>query len=310
MVAQDIVEAARASFAPVGFNLPSIGIPTVPPIGLQRDAVHRLEAAGYRNGWANEGVGAKDVFVQIALLLNETRHLTFGTSITPMWARPPMVLHAAARQLAEAFPGRFVLGVGAGYDFMASMVGLAYGNPVANLRRYVHRMTEPTPILESPSANYATILGSIGRKSVRQAAEIADGALPALIPPAYTAELRSILGPQKLLVVGLSTYIDDDEDAARKVALQSVIRNTSFPNSPFARILDGLGYTEQERSSGTRRLVDDLTAYGPARSIAAAAQRHLDAGADHVILQPVAPTFSQGVEQLEKIAPTITTIAR
>lgn len=308
--AQDIVGATRASWAPAGVNLPSVGITAVPPIALQRESVRRLEGAGYRNAWTNEGVGGKDVFVQIALLLNETRGLTFGTSITPIWARPPMVTHAAAHQLVEAFPGRFTLGLGAGYPFMASTVGLPYGKPLESVRRYVERLTESTPVLESPPRDYPLILGSMGRKSVAQAAEIADGAFPSMIPPSYTAELRSILGPDKLLVVGVTTFVDDDEEAARKAASESLARTTGVPNSPFARVLRTLGYTEDERASGASRLVDDLTACGSAEAIAAAARRHLDAGADHVVLQPVATTFAAGVDQLVTIAPEITAITR
>jgi len=46
------------------------------------------------------------------------------------------------------------------------------------------------------------------------AAEIADGALPAGKPPAFTAEARQTLGPDKLLVVAIST----DADSAQTVA--------------------------------------------------------------------------------------------
>lgn len=310
MTAQEIVEAARKSLAPVGFSMPSIGLSSVPPVDLQRAAVRKLEKAGYRNGWANEGVGAKDVFVQLAILLAETERLVFGTSISPMWARPPMVAHAASRQLAEAFPGRFVLGLGAGYDFMAPLVGLEYGSPLASLRSYVSRMPEPTPVVEAPSVNYATLLAANGPKSIAQAGEIADGVLPTLIPPAYTGWIRSVLSPGKLIVVGLTAFIDDDEAAAKDAASVNIARAVSFPGSPYARNLERLGYTEQERADGAQRLIDDITAYGSATSVAAAVQRHLDAGADHVILQPVAPTFTEVVDRLEAVAAKVTAIQR
>ncbi|MGV9797861.1 LLM class flavin-dependent oxidoreductase [Mycobacterium sp. NPDC003449] len=310
MAAQEIIEATRKSLAPVGFSMPSIGLTTVPAVDLQRAAVRRLEKVGYQNGWANEGVGAKDVFVQLAILLAETERMVFGTSVSPMWARPPMVAHAASRQLAEAYPGRFVLGLGAGYDFMASMVGLEYGSPLRSLRTYVSRMPEPTPVVEAPPVNYATLLAANGPKSITQAVEIADGVLPTLIPPAYTRQIRSILGPDKLLVVGLTAFIDDDEAAARAAASANITRSLGFPQSPYARNLERLGYTEQERTDGSRRLIDDITAYGSPGSVAAAVRRHLDAGADHVILQPVAATFAEVIDRLEKVAVEVTAIRR
>ena len=50
-----MVEAARRALGPAGAFLP---VPTTsaPPIDLQRDAVRRLERAGYRATWTNEAV--------------------------------------------------------------------------------------------------------------------------------------------------------------------------------------------------------------------------------------------------------------
>ena len=58
---------ARRALGPVGVFLP---FPTTsaPPVDLQRDAVRRLERAGYRAAWTNEAVGGKDALVQLAVL--------------------------------------------------------------------------------------------------------------------------------------------------------------------------------------------------------------------------------------------------
>lgn len=305
--AQHLV-AVRRSLGPVGFAMPSIGLSAVPPVRQQIDAVRRLEAAGYRNGWANEGVGGKDVFVQLAVLLAATEHMTFGTSVTPMWARPPMVLHAASHQLAEAFPGRFLLGLGSGYDFMAPLAGLEYHKPLAQLRRYVATMPEPVPLFDVPAVDYPTVLAANGRRSVRQAHEIADGVFPSLIPPSYVEEIRSVTGGDKLVIVGLTAYVDDDEAAARAAAQRSVVEIFGRPDLPYARALDSLGYTAEERATGGARLTADITAAGSGAAVAAAAKRYLDAGADHVVLMPVAPDFGSGVDRLESIATHVTAL--
>jgi hypothetical protein len=45
---------------------------------------------------------------------------------------------------------------------------------------------------------------------------MADGALPAGLPPAFTAQVREALGPDKLLAVGLSVITDTaDRETAR-----------------------------------------------------------------------------------------------
>jgi probable F420-dependent oxidoreductase len=284
-------------------------MPATPPIVEQRDVVRRLEAAGFANAWANEYVGGKDVFVQIAMLLAATERMTFGTSITPMWARPAVVAHAAASQLGEAFPGRFILGLGAGYDFQAAQAGVPYGKPLTQFREYVGRLTEPTTTLRSPPVTYPTILGALGRKALAQAGEIADGALPVLVPPAYVREARAALGPDKLLVVGLTVAIDDDLDAARRAALASIKDVLGYAKSPYANAMRALGYTDHELTTGDR-IVDDITAYGSGPRIAAAVERYLEAGADHVTLQVFESDFSAAMRKLESIAPAVTALRR
>lgn len=302
MLGPERVAAVRRTLHPIGFAMPSVGLSEVPPVQQQIEAARRLEAAGYRNGWANEGVGGKDVFVQIAILLGATDRLTFGTSVTPMWARPPIVAHAAAHQLVEAFPNRFVLGLGSGYDFMAPLAGLVYRKPLAQLREYVTRMPAPVPLLESPAVDYPTVLGANGRRSVRQAGEIADGVFPSLVPPRYIEEIRSVLGAEKLIIVGLPTFVDDDEAAAKMAASQAISQIFSMSGVPYGRVLDSFGYTAQDRLEGSDRLTADLTAAGSGAAIAAAAARYIDAGADHVVLTPMAADFGSGVDKLESIA--------
>src|SRR5258708_8620099 len=108
-----VVEAARETLGPVGVCLP--GSLTVPlNADLQRDAVRRFDHAGYRTVWTNEVLG-KDAFVQLGVLLAETERMGFGTCITNIWSRPAHTMHAAAAQLAEAYPGRFVMVLGVPY---------------------------------------------------------------------------------------------------------------------------------------------------------------------------------------------------
>lgn len=109
----EVVEAARRALGPVGVLLP---VPTAVSVAIerQREAVAMLEEAGYRAAWTNELMG-KDALVQLAVLLEATKHMTFGTGIANIWLREPQTLHAAASQLVEAYPDRFVLGIGVGY---------------------------------------------------------------------------------------------------------------------------------------------------------------------------------------------------
>jgi hypothetical protein len=68
------------------------------PVEQQRDAVRRLERAGYCTAWTNEAIGGKDALVQIAVLLAATERMVFGTGIANIWARVTAVRSGSPSQ--------------------------------------------------------------------------------------------------------------------------------------------------------------------------------------------------------------------
>jgi probable F420-dependent oxidoreductase len=306
MASARVVEAARQSLGPVGVYLP-VPFNRNPPIGEQRAAVSQLEQAGYCTAWTNETVGGKDPLVQLALLLPATERLTFGTGIANIWARAPQTAHAAAAQLAEAYPGRVVLGLGTGYPQQAAAVGREFGRPLAAMRDYLERMAAPT-MTPAPGAAYPLIVAANGPKLIALAAELADGVLPAGLPPAFTAEVREALGPDKLLVVAMSVITDTaDPAAARAQARQAAEVSLSRPW--YAATIARLGYPDEEIAAVSDELVRAIVAHGDPESIAAAVAAHRAAGADHVILLRPGSDESAGlsgaVEQLARLAPAV-----
>jgi probable F420-dependent oxidoreductase len=204
-----LVDTARQALGPVGAILP-VSFTSMPTVDRQREAAGRLERAGYRAAWTNEVIG-KDALVQLAVLLASTERMVFGTSIANIWTREPQTMHAAAAQLAQAFPDRFVLGLGVGYPQQAASTGRAWDSPLATMRSYRDRMDSPTSP-PAPDVAYPLIIAANGPKMLALAGEIADGALPAGRPPEFTAQARQLLGPDKLLIAAVSTVIDTDRD--------------------------------------------------------------------------------------------------
>src|ERR1700691_1570985 len=172
-----VVESARRALGPVGVFLP-FSRTSPSSADLQREAVRRLERAGYRATWVNEGVGGKDALVQLAVLLAATERMVFGTSIANIWARAPQTAHGAAALLSQAFPDRFVLGLGVGYPHQAASVGREFGRPVGTMRDYLDQMGAPTQ-LPAPDVAYPKIIGANGPKMLALSGEIGDGAMPA-----------------------------------------------------------------------------------------------------------------------------------
>jgi len=305
MGSASVTDAARQSLGPVGAYLP-IPLTSTPPIDLQREAAGRLERAGYRTAWTNETVGGKDPLVQLALLLPATERITFGTGIANIWARAPQTAHGAAAMLAQAYPGRLVLGLGAGYPQQAAAVGREFGSPLAAMRDYLERMTAPT-MTAAPEASYPRIVAANGPKMIALAGELADGVLPAGMPPAFTAQVKAALGSDKLLVVAMSVIMDTaDRETAREQARNAVA--TSLRRSWYAATIARLGYSDQQIAAVSDELVNAIVAHGDPDSIAATVGAHRAAGADHVILLPSATATDDlitGVSQLEHLAPAV-----
>lgn len=297
---ESVIDAARRALGPVGVCLP-VSFTSTPPADLLRDTARTLEDAGYGTVWTNEVIG-KDALVQLAVLLAATGRMTFGTCIANVWARPAQTMHAAAAQLAQAYPGRLVLGLGVGYREQAAGVGREFGSPLATMRDYLEAMDGPTwP--PAPDAAYARIVAANGPKMLALAGEKADGAFPAGLPPEFTAAAREALGPDKLLVVGLS--MARDIQAAREAA------SARLGVPAYASRLVQLGYPASDIDKVSDQLVNALVAHGDPADIAATVAEHLAAGADHVtLLPPIGGEFAASIEQLEQLGPVLAELLR
>ncbi len=300
-VVDTAVDVARQALGPLGAILP-VSFTSAPSIDMQREAVGRLERAGYRAVWTNEVIG-KDALVQLATLLGATEHMVMGTCIANIWARPAQTMHAAAAQLAQAYTGRIVLGLGVGYPEQATSVGRQFGSPLATVRDYLGLMDSPTwP--SAPDAAYPRIVAANGPKMLALAAEVADGAMPAGMPAEFTAQARQALGPDKLLVVGMSVILDEDSEWAKATARGDVSNRLGAPS--FAARMTQLGYSADDIAEVSDRLVSAVVAHGNSAAVAAGVREHLAAGADHVVpLLPTGGDFATGVEQLERLAPAL-----
>jgi probable F420-dependent oxidoreductase len=286
---------------PVGVCLPASFTSAMDAVA-QIEAVGRLERAGYRAIWTNEVIG-KDALVQLAMLLAASERMAFGTCIANIWARPAQTMHAAAAQLAQVYPTRLVLGLGVGYPEQAASAGHQFGSPLATMRDYLDRMDSPTwP--PAPDAAYPRIIAANGPKMLALAAEKADGAMPAGMPAEFTAQARRALGPDKLLVVGMSVIVDADADRAKATAREDVSNQLGAPS--FAARMTQLGYSAGDIADVSDRLVSALVAHGDPAAIAAGVREHLAAGADHVVLLlPMGSDFATGVQQFDRLAPAL-----
>ncbi|ALG08360.1 TIGR03620 family F420-dependent LLM class oxidoreductase [Kibdelosporangium phytohabitans] len=255
------------------------------------DAVAEFEDLGYDTVWTAEGFG-RDAPTQAALLLSATSRITVASGLANVYRHNPHTLAQAHRTLTEAFPDRYLLGLGVGVPHLAEMVGQQWGSPVAVLREFLDKMASAMYTATQPKAELKTVIGAVGPKMLALAGERTWGAHPYFLPVQHTVYARKILGAGKVLAVQQGVVLNTDKVAARAVARENVrywIEHSSQLPSRWHAVRDLLGFTEDDLADGgSDRLVDAMVAHGDVDVIAQRVREQFDAGADHVCVEILA----------------------
>jgi len=113
-----------------GLSVPLMGV----PLHEHKEILQRAEASGYTDIWSLE-VDQGDAFTPLALAAAWTERARLGTAIASSFTRGPMTLAMTAASLAEAAPGRFVLGIGtASATIVQDWNGIPFEKPYTRTR--------------------------------------------------------------------------------------------------------------------------------------------------------------------------------
>jgi len=131
------------------------------PANKLKEAVAELEQLGYGAVWYSEGLG-RESLTQAALLLSGSSHIVVATGITNIYGRDPVTVACAQKTLSEAYPGRFVLGLGVSHvPFVERLRGHAYERPVAKMGAYLDAMDRAPYNSVAPESTYR-VLAALG----------------------------------------------------------------------------------------------------------------------------------------------------
>lgn len=255
------------------------------PATVAKECAAEIEELGFGALWIPETV-FREVFVEAALLLEATSTLKVATGIANRYARDALTTNAAMQTLNEAFPGRFLLGLGVSHGHLvAGIRKQTYAKPYSGMVDYLDAMDSAlymAPMGEPPAQ---MVLAALGPKMLRLAAERTAGAHPYFVPPEHTVIAREALGSEPLLAVEQMVVLDENPETARDTARKNMAIYLGLPN--YANNLMRLGFTEEEltEGGGSDRVVDAVVAWGNEDDVLARVQAHRDAGADHVCIQ-------------------------
>lgn len=260
-----------------------------------------VEALGYPALWIPESVNSKEVFAHATFLLEATSTLIVATGIANIYARDPVAMANGTRMLAEAFPGRFVLGLGVSHKPAVERRGGSYGKPVEQMRQYLDAMAGAAYAGPSPAEPAAIVLAALGPRMLELAGERTAGAHPYFAPPEHAAFAREHLGPEGVVAFEQAAVVEEDPAVARSVARGHMRRYLRLEN--YANNLRRMGFSEAEiEGEGSDRLVDAIVAWGDVDAVAARVRHLLATGADHVCIQALPSERMSQIEQLRALA--------
>jgi 5,10-methylenetetrahydromethanopterin reductase len=257
------------------------------------EAATLAEETGYDSVWVPDH-GIWDPFSLLASLGQRCRGIRLATGVVPMTSRPADAVATAAATLNEATGGRAVLGVGSG--------------PEKRLARVIEYVNE---IRDSLDADIPIYLATLGPRIVEQAGMVpTDGILLNWCTPTRVRRAKEELArhgpilsvadhprPPPSVAVYVRACLGHDEAHALEALRPMVAMYASMP--AYRRQLEAEGLGGQaaaaaeaagrgDRSAVPVELVDALCVRGGRDEALARLDEYRAAGADLVIVYPVA----------------------
>jgi probable F420-dependent oxidoreductase len=241
------------------------------------EAAALVQDLGFGTFW----LGGSPRLPALKPLLTGSDRITVATGIVNVWQYDPADLAAEYAQLAPEFGDRLLVGIGIGHPEATS----DYRHPLSAMRSFLDGLDQaPAPL---PADHRC--LAALGPKMLDLAAARSRGAHTYFVPVDHTRSARQLLGPTALIAPELACVIDGDPKSAREKARAYANRYLALRN--YTRNLLEFGFTEHDfADGGSDWLIDAIIPNGTPEQIGAVAEDHLEAGADHVCLQPVGVT--------------------
>jgi len=247
-----------------------------------------IEKLGYGAVWIGGSPAGDLNFVEP--ILERTETLQVATGIVNVWTAPPDQVAEAYHRIEDAYPGRFLLGIGIGHPEHTE----EYRKPYDVLVEYLDALDAATV----PTSR--RVVAALGPKVLRLSAQRSAGAHPYLTTPEHTGQARNIIGNTVFLAPEHKVVLTTDAEEARAIGRQTVDFYLNLSN--YLNNWKRLGFTDDDIAKpGSDKLIDAVVAHGSADAVAKRLTEHLDAGADHVTIQVLGGW--------DKLLPTLTSLA-
>jgi probable F420-dependent oxidoreductase len=265
----------------------------LPTRSITPELAKEIESLGYGAVWIGGSPDADLAWVDPALA--QTSSLQLATGIVNIWSAPAPAVAESYARIESAYPGRFLLGIGAGHREHTQ----EYVKPYDALNSYLDELDAAMV----PTSR--RVLAALGPRVLRLAAQRSAGAHPYLITPEHTAKARELVGHSVFLAPEHKVVLTTPEigaGEARAIGRGTVEHYLGLSN--YVNNWLRLGFTQDDVTKpGSDRLIDAVVAHGTPAAVARRLNEHVEAGADHVAIQVL------GGWQEEMLLPALSELA-
>lgn len=319
---------------------------TIPVAGVRlhqhKDVFRELVDLGYTDVWTAESDGA-DGLTPLSLAAAWAPELRLGVAILPAYTRGPALLAQSTAALADAAPGRFVMGIGASSNVIVERWnGIPYAEPYKQTRDMV-RFLKAALTGEKVTEDYSTfsvngfrcgvvpeqqppiLVAALREGMLRMAGRESDGAIINWLSADDVATVAPIVhgaagGEPREIVARIFVCPSTDADTVRAQARRAI---AAYLNVPVYKAFhqwigrsDDLGPMWDAWAEGDRKkalevipdhVVDDLFIHGSPEECREHIGRYAEAGVDTPALSVMGFAGVDPMQAIRDLAPAAST---
>ena len=302
-----------------------------------REIFRELVDLGYTDVWSSEADGS-DGLTPLALAAAWAPELRLGVAIVPAYTRGPALMAQSVAAMADAAPGRFVLGIGSSSNVIVERWnGIPFAEPYKKTRDMV-RFLKAALEGEKVTEDYETfsvngfrlgvkvkeqpkiLVAALREGMLKMAGREADGAIINWLSADDVSKVASVVhaqGEGKEIVARIFVVPSTDTETVRAQAKRAIAAYLNVP--VYAAFHQWIGREDVLRgmwdawAAGDRKaaldaipdhVVDELIVHGSPEQCREHIARYVEAGVDTPALSVLGLAGVDPIQALRDLAPT------
>src|SRR5215204_6365526 len=221
-------------------------------------------------------------------VLDRTKRIVVGTGIAGIYLHHPHTMATGASLIEELHPGRFLLGLGTSHTPFHEEIGIRYGKPLEDMRRYVRNIRSVTEGAPCPPI----IVAALRKRMSAVAGEIGDGVMWANAALSHLPFSLAQIPPERRSSMILSNSapacVSEDRGAALMAIRRYLLLYLKLPN--YQNYFVEAGYEVDVMAAIPETMAYNIALIGTKTEVLEKAEAWAAAGITHLVLDCTSTT--------------------